>query len=112
MSSSELSRLLNALLIDKSLFQKLSKANSLLDAARISQLVGFDISWQDWIRYQARLLLSLSEEQMSHYSLILSNGIKVLPHGTYIPVLGSIDSRAQFEWVLPFDAEINTSIDT
>lgn len=111
MYSDELSRLLKELLSNNDLRYRLSRANSLFDAAKISQLAGFDISWQDWMRYQARLAMSLSEEQMSDYCRRISDGIEVFPHATFIPVLGFLCKQGAFEWVLPFDGEADSPLD-
>jgi len=105
MSCDELRLLLREISKDADLKHRLSLAKSLFDAALISQSAGFDVSWQDWIRYQAKLAMSLSEEQMFDYCRRLSDGIEVLPHATFIPALGFLCKEGAFEWVLPFDGE-------
>ena len=102
MSSAQLNEFLELALTNSDLIHALNNAGSLDEAAAIAQRNGFDVSWKDWIRYQAQNAMTLNESEMHSYLKKLSKGIEILPHATYIPVLGLLCKEGAFAWVRPF----------
>lgn len=105
MSASQLELLLTAIRSNSALRSELSAASNLFHAAEISQAAGYDVTWQDWMRYQARMALMLSEEDMLEYCRRLSDGREVFAHATFIPVFGHLCKKGAFQWVVPFEGD-------
>jgi len=105
MSIEQLDLLLSEIHLNASLRQKLKAASNLFHAAEISQSAGYDVSWQDWMRYQARQALSLSDLAMADYCKRLSRGRESFAHATFIPIFGHLCKKGAFEWVVPFKEE-------
>jgi predicted ribosomally synthesized peptide with nif11-like leader len=64
MSEDQLSALLAKLKDDAGLQEKLKGAADLDGAVAMAQEAGFDVSKADWLRYQAKQTLELSDEQL------------------------------------------------
>ena len=64
MSEEQLSALLAKLKEDAGLQEKLQGAGDLDDAVAIAKAAGFDVSKADWLRYQAKQTIELSEEEL------------------------------------------------
>ena len=64
MSEEQLSALLAKLKEDAGLLEKLKGAADLDAAVAMAQEAGFDVSKADWLRYQAKQTLELSDEQL------------------------------------------------
>ena len=64
MSAEQLSALLAKLKDDAGLQEKLKGAGDLDTAVAIAKEAGFDVSKADWLRYQAKQTLELSDEQL------------------------------------------------
>ena len=64
MSEEQLSALLAKLKDDPGLQEKLKGAVGLNAAVAIAKQAGFDVSKADWIRYQAKITLELSDEEL------------------------------------------------
>ena len=68
MSEEQLSALLAKLKGDAGLLEKLKGAADLDAAVAIAQEAGFDVSKADWLRYQAKQTLDLSDEELEGVS--------------------------------------------
>ena len=64
MSEEQLSALLAKLKDDAGLQEKLRGAGDLDDAVAIAKAAGFDVSKADWLKYQAKQTLELSDEEL------------------------------------------------
>ena len=64
MSEEQLSALLAKLKEDAGLMEKLKAAGDLDTAVAFAKEAGFDVSKADWLRYQAKQTLELSDEQL------------------------------------------------
>jgi predicted ribosomally synthesized peptide with nif11-like leader len=64
MSEEQLSALLAKIKDDAGLQEKLRGAGDLDDAVAIAKEAGFDVSKADWLRYQAKQTLELSDEEL------------------------------------------------
>ena len=64
MSEEQLSAFLAALKADAGLQEKLKGASDLDAALAIAKEAGFDVSKADWVKYQAKQTLELSDEQL------------------------------------------------
>ena len=64
MSAEQLTTLLAKLNDDAGLREKLKGAADLDAAVAMAQEAGFDVSKADWLRYQAKQTLELSDEQL------------------------------------------------
>jgi len=64
MSEEQLTALLAKLKEDAGLLQKLKDAADLDTAVAMAQEAGFDVSKADWLRYQAKQTLELSDEEL------------------------------------------------
>lgn len=64
MSEEQLSALLGKLNEDAGLREKLKGAADLDAAVAMTQEAGFDVSKADWLKYQARQTLELSDEEL------------------------------------------------
>jgi predicted ribosomally synthesized peptide with nif11-like leader len=64
MSEEQLSALLAKLKEDEGLREKLKGAADLDAAVAIAQEAGFDVSKADWLKYQAKQTLGLSDEEL------------------------------------------------
>ena len=64
MSEEQLSALLAKLKGDAGLLEKLKGAGDLDTAVAIAKEAGFDVSKADWLRYQAKQTLELSDEEL------------------------------------------------
>jgi predicted ribosomally synthesized peptide with nif11-like leader len=64
MSEEQLSALLAKLKDDAGLQEKLKGAADLDAAVAMAQEAGFDVSKADWLRYQAKQSLQLSDEEL------------------------------------------------
>ena len=64
MSEEQLSAFLAALKADAGLQEKLKGAGDLDAAVGIAKEAGFDVSKEDWLRYQAKQTLELSDEEL------------------------------------------------
>ena len=64
MSEEQLSALLAKLKEDAGLQEKLKGAGDLDAAVAIAKEVGFDVSKADWLKYQAKQTLDLSDEEL------------------------------------------------
>ena len=64
MSEEKLSAFLAALKTDAGLQEKLKGAADLDAAVAIAKEAGFDVSKADWLRYQAKQTLELSDEEL------------------------------------------------
>ena len=64
MSEEQLSALLAKLKEDAGLQEKLKGAGDLDAATAIAKEAGFDVSKADWLRYQAKQTLELSDEEL------------------------------------------------
>ena len=64
MSAEQLSALLAKLKEDAGLREKLKGASDLDAALAIAQEAGFDVSKADWLRYQAKQTLELSDQEL------------------------------------------------
>jgi predicted ribosomally synthesized peptide with nif11-like leader len=64
MSEEQLTALLAKLKEDKGLEEKLKGAADLDAAVAIAKEAGFDVSKADWLRYQAKQTLELSDEEL------------------------------------------------
>ena len=78
MPEEQLSAFLAAVKADAGLQEKLKGAADLAAAVAIAQEAGFDVSEADWLRYQAKLTLGLSDEQLEG----VSGGTSPLPPPT------------------------------
>ena len=65
MSEEQLSALLGKLNEDAGLREKLQGAADLDAAVALAKEAGFDVSKADWIKYQARQILELSDEELN-----------------------------------------------
>ena len=64
MSEEQLSALLAKVKVDAELQEKLKGAADLDAAVAIAQEAGFDVSKADWLKYQAKQTLALSDEEL------------------------------------------------
>ena len=64
MSEEQLSAFLTAVKADAGLQEKLKGATDLDAAVAMAQEAGFDVSKADWVKYQAKQTLELSDEQL------------------------------------------------
>ena len=64
MSEQQLSALLAKLKQDAGLLEKLQGAGDLDAAAEMAQEAGFDVSKEEWLKYQAKQTLELSDEEL------------------------------------------------
>ncbi len=64
MSEEQLSALLDKLKEDAGLREKLQGAGDLDAAVAMAQEAGFDLSKADWLKYQAKQTLELSDEEL------------------------------------------------
>ena len=64
MSEQQLSDFLAAVKDDPGLQEKLKVASDLEAAVAIAQEAGFDVSKADWLRYQAKQVLELTDEEL------------------------------------------------
>ena len=64
MSEQQLSALLSKLNDDEALLARLKGAGDLDSAVAIGKEAGFDVSKTDWLRYQAKQALELSDEEL------------------------------------------------
>ena len=64
MSAEQLTTLLAKLKDDTGLLQKLKDAADLDTAVAIAKEAGFDVSKADWLRYQAKQTLELSDQEL------------------------------------------------
>ena len=64
MSEEQLTALLGKLKDDAGLREKLKGAADLDAAVAMAQEAGFDVSKSDWLRYQAKQTLELSDEEL------------------------------------------------
>ncbi len=64
MSEEQLSALLAKLKEDAGLLEKLKGAADLDAAVTIAKEIGFDVSKEDWLKYQANQTLGLSDEEL------------------------------------------------
>ena len=64
MSEEQLTALLAKLKEDTGLQEKLKGAGDLDAAVAIAKEVGFDVSKGDWLKYQAKQTLALSDEEL------------------------------------------------
>jgi predicted ribosomally synthesized peptide with nif11-like leader len=64
MSEEQLSAFLAALKADTGLQEKLKGAADLDGAVAMAQEAGFDVSKSDWLKYQAKQMLDLSDEEL------------------------------------------------
>ena len=64
MSEEQLTALLAKLKDDAGLQEKLRGAGDLDDAVAIAKAAGFDVSKADWLKYQAKQTLELSDEEL------------------------------------------------
>ena len=64
MSEEQLTALLAKLKEDTGLQEKLKGAGDLDAAVAIAKEVGFDVSKADWLKYQAKQTLALSDEEL------------------------------------------------
>lgn len=64
MSEEQLSALLASLKEDAGLREKLKCAEDFDAAVAIAKDAGFDVSHSDWLRYQAKQILLLSDEEL------------------------------------------------
>jgi predicted ribosomally synthesized peptide with nif11-like leader len=81
MSAEQLTSLLAKLKDDAELREKLKGAADLDAAVAMAQVAGFDVSKADWLKYQAKETLELSDEELEGVA-----GGK----GTYDPVAPAI----------------------
>jgi predicted ribosomally synthesized peptide with nif11-like leader len=65
MSEEQLSTLLTKLKEDAGLLEKLKGAADLDAAVAMAQEAGFDVSKADWLRYQAKETLELTDEELT-----------------------------------------------
>ena len=68
MSEEQLSALLAKLLDDEGLQEKFKGAADLDDALAMAQEAGFAVSKADWLKYQAKQTLELSDEDLESVS--------------------------------------------
>lgn len=68
MSEEQLSALLAKLKEDAGLLEKLKGAGDLDAAEALAKEAGFDVSREDWIKYQAQQTLELSDEELEEVS--------------------------------------------
>ena len=68
MSEEQLSALLAKLKEDQGLQEKLKSAGDLDAFLAIAKEAGFDVSKEDWLRYQAQASLGLSDEELERVS--------------------------------------------
>jgi len=68
MSEEQLSALLAKLKDDAGLQEKLKGAGDLDAAVAIAKGAGFDVSKADWLKYQAKQTLELSDEELENVS--------------------------------------------
>ena len=68
MSEDQLSALFAKLKEDAGLMEKLKAAGDLDTAVALTQEAGFDVSKADWLRYQAKQTLELSDEDLEGVS--------------------------------------------
>ena len=64
MSEEQLSALLAKLKVDSGLQQKFKSAEDLDTAVTTAREAGFDVSKADWLRYQAKQTLELTDEEL------------------------------------------------
>jgi predicted ribosomally synthesized peptide with nif11-like leader len=90
MSEEQLSALLAKLKDDAGLMEKIKSAADLDGALELVKEAGFDVSKADWLRYQAKQILELSDEELEGVSgggfwSELKEGGKTVP---FNPILG------------------------
>ena len=68
MSAEQLAALLAKLKDDSGLQEKLKGAGDLDAAAALAKEAGFDVSKADWLKYQAKHILELSDEEIEKVS--------------------------------------------
>ena len=64
MSEEQLSALLAKLKVDSGLQEKLKGAADLDAAVALAKEAGFDVSKADWLKYQAKQTIELSDEEL------------------------------------------------
>ena len=64
MSEEQLTALLAKLKDDEPLLEKFKGAADLVAAVAIAKEAGFDVSKADWLRYQAKQVLELTDEEL------------------------------------------------
>jgi predicted ribosomally synthesized peptide with nif11-like leader len=68
MSEEQLTALLAKLKEDTGLMEKLKGADDLDDAVAMAHSAGFEVSKTEWIQYQAKQILELSDEELEGVS--------------------------------------------
>ena len=76
MSEEQLSALLAKLKEDAGLQEKLKGAGDLDAAAAVAKEAGFDVSKADWLKYQAKQTLELSDVELENMAGGKATGIK------------------------------------
>ena len=66
MSEEQLSALLAKLKDDAALREKLQSEGDLDAAVQIAKEAGFDVSKEDWLKHQAKLILELSDDELEN----------------------------------------------
>ena len=79
MSEVQLTTLLAKLNDDAGLQEKLKSAKDLDAAVAMAQEAGFDVSKADWLKYQAKQTLVLSDEELEE----VTGGTSFIPFGGY-----------------------------
>ena len=77
MSEEQLSALLAKLKDDAGLREKLQGAGDLDASLAMAQVAGFDLSKADWLKYQAKQTLELSDEELEEVAGGKSSGWSV-----------------------------------
>ena len=80
MSEEQLSALLATLKDDAGRQEKLKGAADLDAAVALAKEAGFDVSKADWLKYQAKQTLELSDEELEN---VAGGGVAAVPRDTY-----------------------------
>jgi len=102
MSEEQLSALLAKLQEDAGLQQKLKGATDLDAAVAIAKEAGFDVSKADWLRYQAKQTLQLSDEELEGVAGGLGNNTGALSFCTC--PMSLCENICPVTWVEPCDS--------
>ena len=84
MSEEQIAALLARLKDDAGLQEKLKGAADLDGAVAMAKEAGFDVSKADWLRYQAKQTLKLSDEQLEGVAGGAKSSIPTCPDDEYV----------------------------
>ena len=94
MSEEQLTALFAKLKDDDGLQEKLNGAGDLDAAVTLARDAGFDVSKADWLKYQAKQTLELSDEELESVAGGAGDNYGELPLGIImVPAFGSVTIR-------------------